>query len=261
MEYLYKEVYCIPGVREPFQAFGTAVHKALELWGNWSKTAGQEYSVKSVMSVFAETLVKEGLTEDEVLRYRKLGESILTAFWEEHAATWIPPLATEYSFTPHNVLLDGVIPITGKIDKIEPIKGSKQVRVIDFKTGRARSRREILGETAGSDGDYMRQLVFYAVLAESDPFFPYTIGEVSLWFIDDQKKFTQEVFEISKEQKDDLRQLIRSVSKEINLLHFDHTPHKDKFGIGESLCDLLRVDVATAPPSLLVSDITTNTPS
>ncbi|HEY1074978.1 MAG TPA: UvrD-helicase domain-containing protein, partial [Patescibacteria group bacterium] len=249
LEYLYKDVYCIPGVREAFQAYGTAIHKALEMWGNWSKTGAHDFGLASILSVFTETLVKEGLTQDEVNRYQRLGEDVLTAYYQEFALGWVPPLATEYSFTPHGVLLDGRIPITGKIDKIEPIKGSKHVRVIDYKTGRVKSRNEIEGNTASSDGDYKRQLVFYAVLAESDPFFPYTIGECALSFIDDQKKFTTEVFEITKQEKDELRELIRNIYAEITSLNFIHTPHKQSFNKGESLCDLLRSDMLTGLPA------------
>jgi DNA helicase II / ATP-dependent DNA helicase PcrA len=249
MEYLYKEIYCIPGVREPFQSFGTAIHKAFEMWGNWSKTDGYPFGLNSILSVFCEVLTKEGLTENEVERYAKLGREVLGAYWEQYSASWVVPLATEYSFTPHNVCLDGAIPITGKIDKIEPIKGSKSVRVIDFKTGRVRSRGEIEGNTEGGDGDYKRQLVFYTVLAEADPFFPYTVGEASLAFIDDQKKFTVEMFEITQSEKDDLKALIRSVHQEITQLHFDHTPHKKHFNAGESLCDLLRVEPSVLMPS------------
>lgn len=243
-EYLYRDVYCIPGVREPYQAYGTAIHKALELWGNWSKQSSEGFGLNSILSVFTETLVKEGLNEDEVNRYKKLGVDVLAAYYELKASEWVPPLAMEYSFTPHTVMLDGKIPLTGKLDKIEPIKGSKFVRVVDYKTGRVRSRNDIEGKTASGDMDYMRQLIFYTVLAEADPFFPYTVGEVSLAFIDDQKRFTTETFEISKQQKDDLRGLIRSVYSEITALHFHHTPHKKRYGIGESLCELLRIDVS-----------------
>jgi DNA helicase-2/ATP-dependent DNA helicase PcrA len=238
-EYLYKDVYCIPGVREVFQSYGTAVHKAMELWGNWSKD-GRMVSLTDIVGIFREALIKEGLTEDEVKRYEKLGIEVLSGYYETKANDWIAPLATEYSFSPHNVLLDGEIPITGKFDKVEPIKRSKLVRVVDYKTGRAKSRNEIEGKTASADADYKRQLVFYAVLAEADPFFPYTIGEAALTFLDDHKRYTTEVFEISKQEKEELKELIRAVRSEMLLLHFDHTPHKNQFGKGESLCDLLR---------------------
>ncbi len=247
LEYLYKYVYCIPGVREAYQAYGTAVHKALELWGTWSKDGSHPYNLEIILSVFTETLIKEGLTEEEVARYKLLGIDVLTAYYKDHALGWIPPLATEYSFTPHSVLLDGTIPITGKLDKIEPIKGSKAVRVVDYKTGRVRSRNEIEGKTASSDGDYKRQLIFYTVLAEADPFFPYTIAEASLAFVDDQKKFSVETFAITKAEREELKELIRSVYGEITALHFEHTPHKRKFEQDESLCDLLRLSVT--PPT------------
>lgn len=257
LEYLYKDIYAIPGVREPYQAYGTAVHKALELWGNWSKSGDVEYNVNSILGVFTETLIKEGLTQSELDRFLKLGQDVLGDYYDHFASEWVAPLATEYSFTPHSVILEGKVPITGKFDKIEPIKGSKLVRVVDYKTGRVRSRNEIEGNTASSDGDYKRQLVFYCVLAEADPFFPYTIGEAALTFIDDHKKFTTEIFEITKQEKDELRQLIHAIHKEILSLNFEHTPHKKQFGDGESLCDLLRIDGTITLPERATHDLPT----
>lgn len=253
LEFLYHDIYAIPGIREPYQAYGTAIHKALELWGHWLRTE-QVVSREAILRVFQETLQKEGLSEDDALRYQKLGMEVLSAFYEQHHE-WQPPLAMEYSFTPHGVMLDGSIPITGKLDKIEPIPGSKLVRVVDYKTGKVRSRNDIEGKTASSDGDYKRQLVFYAVLAEADPFFPYTIGEASLHFIDDAKKFTQETFVITPQEKADLRALIRAVYKEMLELNFEHTPHKKRYHGEESLCDLLRPHTArrTAPMAPVVT--------
>ncbi len=261
MEYLYRNVYCIPGVREPFQAYGTAIHKALELWGAWSKNPTGHFSLQSIVSVFVETLVKEGLTEDEVNRYRKLGEDVLAAYYEYAQANWVAPLATEYSFTPHAILLDGSVPITGKLDKIEPIQGSTKVRVVDYKTGRVKSRNEIEGKTAQGDEDYKRQLVFYAVLAESDPFFPYTVGEAQIAFIDDQKKFVAETFVITPEEKQDLKNLIKYIYSEITALHFDHTPHKERYGTGESLCDMLRDSVKPVVTGRITHAVSTQTSS
>ncbi len=241
-EYLYKSVYCIPGVREPYQAYGTAIHKALELWGDWSTGKRDGYTISDVLSVFDEALLKEGLLEHEIKKFQELGHTVLSNYFTFMQDKWIPPLVTEYNFEPHHVMLDGKVPITGKLDKIEPIKGSTLVRVVDYKTGRVRSRNDIEGKTASSDGDYKRQLVFYSLLAESDPAFAYKVGEVALAFIDDDGKFTTEVFDITRQEKDELKQLIRSVYQEIISLHFDHTPHKRRFGSEEgiSLCDLLR---------------------
>lgn len=241
-EYLYKSVYCIPGVREPYQAYGTAIHKALELWGDWSTGTRDSYSVADILSVFDETLIKEGLTKNEVENFRQLGHSVLTTYYERYKDSWVPPLLAEYNFSAHNVMLDGKIPITGTLDKVEPIKGSNFVRVIDFKTGRVRSRNEIEGKTAAGDLDYKRQLIFYTILAESDPAFTFKVGETCIAFIDDDLKFTVETFEITREEKEEVKQLIRSVYNEITQLHFDHTTHKKRYSSDSSersLCEVL----------------------
>lgn len=240
MEYLYKHVYKIPGVREADQAYGVAIHRALEEWGKWSK-AGDTYHKADVLRIFHTSLNEQGLLKSERQRFNDLGDKVLNAYYDQFCASWVAPMAVEYSFGPHKVLLDGKTPITGKLDKIEPIAGSRNVRIVDYKTGRVRSRNDIEGLTASSDGDYKRQLIFYAILAESDPFFPYKIGEVCLVFVDDDCKFTSETFIITPEEKKEVKALMHSIYDEIIQLHFDHTPHKKRFGQGESLCDLLRV--------------------
>lgn len=237
-EYCYKHVYRVPGVRQPAQAYGTAIHRALEEWGKWRK-GGRAFTPADVLKIFDSSLYDQGLTKRERETFAHLGHTVLNQYLEKVDASLPAPLAVEYSFGPHQVLLNQSVPITGKLDAIEPIAGSNKVRVIDYKTGSVRSRNEIEGKTESSDGDYKRQLVFYSLLAESDPSFPYTIGEVELRFIDDDCKFTTETFVITPEERRELASLIESIYGEITALNFHHTPHKFKFGQGESLCDIL----------------------
>lgn len=237
-EYLYKHIYRVPGVREPDQAYGTAIHRALEEWGKWRKNK-QPYNLNDSLKVFETSLHDQGLVARERDEFTKLGHTVLTQFFESRASELPAPLAVEYSFGPHQVLVQNRVPITGKLDVIEPIAGSTKVKVVDYKTGKVRSRNDIEGLTASSDGDYKRQLIFYTLLAESDPSFPYSVGEVELRFVDDDLKFTSEVFTISDAERADLKQLIISIYDEIIALHFDHTPHKKRFNHQSSLCDIL----------------------
>lgn len=140
-----------------------------------------------------------------------------------------PTVAVEYSFAPHHVTVPseyGPIQITGILDKLELLDPqANTVRVIDYKTGRARSRNEIEGKTAAADEDYKRQLIFYQLLAEMDPQFPYKVKETALAFVDDAGRFPIEAFTISKEEVNDLKQLIQEVYGQMLQLQFPH--HED----------------------------------
>lgn len=235
-EYVYRHVYQVPGVREPNQAYGTAMHRALEEWGKWQK-AGEVVAAADVAAIFSTSLHEQGLRPSEISRYERLGQKIVLAYVARSSAP--APLAVEYNFSSHAVLLDGRVPITGRLDRIEPMAGTDLVRVVDFKTGRQRSRNEIEGKTAGADGDYKRQLVFYALLAQADPSFPFTIGQTAIQFVDDAGRFGIEVYIISSDEIADLKKLLHAVYTEILALNFAHTSHKKRWRAGESLCDRL----------------------
>lgn len=237
-EFLYKHIYRVPGVREPVQAYGTAIHRALEEWGKWRK-GNLSFKTADVLKVFDTSLHDQGLVDHDRAEFSQLGHTVLASFLQSPGPKSPAPLAVEYSFGPHKVLLDGQVPIVGKLDVIEPISGSTKVRVVDYKTGHVRSRKEIEGTTKNSDGDYKRQLIFYTLLADSDASFPYTVGEVELRFIDDECKFTSEVFVINQDEKTDITNLLKHVYSEITALHFDHTEHQKRFGSQPSLCDIL----------------------
>ena len=56
--------------------------------------------------------------------------------------------------------------LSGKIDKVEWLdKPNREVKVIDYKTGNPKTKGQIKGSTKYSDGDLMRQLVFYKLLS------------------------------------------------------------------------------------------------
>lgn len=239
--FLYQNIYQIPAVRTGSQAYGEAIHRALEYLGRSLRENGKIPERESILAVFQNFLASQGLTQNDEQLYRSRGESVLQAYLETEAPTWLKPLDLEYNFRPHQVRLDGTIPITGKLDKIEPIPGSRLVRVVDYKTGSIRSRNAILGQTAAADSDYWRQLQFYYVLAESDPNFPYQIGEVALVFLDNKAMFRTEVFTIEKRDREEMKQLIREVRHRILKQDFIHTPHKKK-GYdedGPNLCNRL----------------------
>ncbi len=88
----------------------------------------------------------------------------------------------------HKVFVEG-IPITGQLDRIEPVDEQMgTVNVVDYKTGRTKTENEVRGLTANSEGELMRQLVFYKLLGDSDPWFKWNIVTGELDFIEKPDK-------------------------------------------------------------------------
>ena len=120
------------------------------------------------------------------------------------------------------------IPLKGKVDRIDLVSAtSGDAIVIDFKTGTPKSAAAIRGRAEegtvsrdSRDGDYFRQLVFYALLLEQvEPALrPRTFV---LEFTGNREDGpVARHFSISDAEKDDLRTLIREVWKKITALDF-----------------------------------------
>lgn len=148
-----------PQVKESSLVYGNAVHDALRKWG-LSVMEGKTLDEDGFLAAFRRYLQeREILTEAERKRLMKVGEEALPRYFEQRIAGSTPLVhKVEYSVNAH---LDDV-PIKGKIDRIDLVQpDASDAIVIDYKTGRPKTENEIR-----TDGDYYRQLVFYALLLE-----------------------------------------------------------------------------------------------
>ena len=124
-------------------------------------------------------------------------------------------------------LEDGTL-INGKLDRIEFLgdagveeDGAKQlVRVIDYKTGKPKTRNDIEGNTASSDGNYKRQLVFYKLLLDKEGKRDMQDGVIQFIEPDDRGKMHREEFEITPGEVKVLEKLVMDVAQEILDLSF-----------------------------------------
>lgn len=207
-------------------SFGSAIHRALEEFFREFKKNKKIPSVAILRSTFKTALGKEILTTMENGRLLKRGLNVLEEYVSFYKGQFIPPFEVEkffgYGFS--KIVLNG-IPLGGKIDKIEALD-SKFARVIDYKTGSAKSRAEIEGKTAQSSGDYKRQLVFYKLLADLDQTFKLTVAEGELDFVEPDRttgKFKKERFTISETEVEELKKVIKGAWKDILDLKFPRT--------------------------------------
>ena len=216
-----------PRAKDKYLALGTSVHTALEYYFRRYKDTNKLPEVSYLITEFNKAIEQEVLTKAEHREGKHKGEVILKAYYETYKKEFVKPLFTEkfFGYGASKIYMDD-ISLTGKIDKIELLnKQEKSAKVIDYKTGKPRSRNEIEGKTKYSNGDYKRQLVFYKVLTDLDRSFDFKVTETELDFVETDKegKYSKESFVITQEESEELKTIIKEVMKKIRSLEFPRT--------------------------------------
>ncbi|PIZ75809.1 hypothetical protein COY06_02710 [Candidatus Peregrinibacteria bacterium CG_4_10_14_0_2_um_filter_41_8] len=219
--FFYQYILRLPAEYSPHLQLGIAVHSALERFFIDFKI-GKNVDAETCVKYFMERLDKQILDPADREMLAEEGTTILRAWVDNYQNSFVKPLFLEYNFGVHNLQLDGV-PLTGKVDKIEQIgKEGKVVRLIDYKTGSAKSENAIMGKTKTDDGHIYQQLVFYKLMADLDQQFTYAVKEVQIDFIKPRSsgKLARVSFEIPQIAVDDLKKQIVQAYEEIKALRY-----------------------------------------
>ncbi len=212
--YFYSSLLNIPMAQESYLMYGTAVHEALKYLFDKLRE-GENPSKEYLIDKFKEAIQRMPIKEIELSDLLKRGEESLRGYYEFYKDKFHINSLTEYPIS--RVYLDE-IPLTGKLDKIEILDMSGLVNVVDYKTGKPRSRGDIEGETKNSAGNTKRQLVFYKLLlslfAEGNKF---RFASADVDFVEPMEsgKYKKEHFTVSDEEVEELKGEIRRVAKEI----------------------------------------------
>ena len=218
-EYFFKNVLRVPQAKTTELQFGTAVHEVLELLVRHHSADSVDAWLSLVPALFTNVLNKMALTDEEYTRLHERGCAAL--------ATYIPHLknnASSEAKTEYQVeafLETGLdtlpeIRITGNLDRIDN-KNGVITQVVDYKTGKPKTRATIEGKTQASNGEYKRQLVFYALLLslQKNEDKHCQTGVISFVEPDTHGVIKEEVFEIIEEEIITLRNDIVRVVQEI----------------------------------------------
>ena len=183
-----------------------------EYGNNWNKNLFTEYSIRGSL-----VLEGGGRTEKEKLKTEKLKTESAKAAGRGHDES---PIASN-SDRDQMAESEGPIRIelTGKLDKIE-LLNDKEVTVVDYKTGKPKSRNDIEGKTKDSNGNYKRQLTFYKLLLDGDKHFRMKYGEIDFIEPNDRGIHKKERFEIADFEVEDLKKVIAKAAREIMALDF-----------------------------------------
>jgi DNA helicase II / ATP-dependent DNA helicase PcrA len=233
-KYFYTNLIRVPRAKVPHQLYGTAVHAALkdlfDQLGNNRQLVDKEY----FLNKFQFHLEAGMGRHKDYQTYLERGQTALAGYFDAYQTSWAGGVLTEVSIPA--VVLSENLRLTGKIDKVE-ILDDDRINVVDYKTGKPKSRGEIEGTTKSSNGDLKRQLVFYKILVDSFFAGKYKMvsGEIDFVEPDERGKHKRERLEISEADVAELKQLIEKVAEEIKSLGFWEG------GCGEADCEYCRL--------------------
>jgi len=198
---------------------GTAVHTAIQKTYEEYARSGS-VTEDFLIQEFQKALNKEPILREDFNRLKEDSIESLKQYFQENSEEFKKQGLNEFKIK--DVLIDDV-PITGTLDRINFIQDTKKVDVIDFKTGKIQTEGDIRGETKKSNGEYYRQLVFYALLLKYHNKGKYIFNRGILDFIEpkDNGEFKKYIFaDIDDVKINELEELIKKTSKEILNLEF-----------------------------------------
>ncbi len=199
--FYYRTILRVPLAKSRLASYGSAVHYALtDLYRN-------SLSLEKFLEIFENFLRKENLNSADFKENLAKGIKELSEYYHHYQDSFQGKFLLEYDFKKLNVYLDNV-PITGRIDKLE-LNGREAVAV-DFKTGSFKNNRH--------KEDYQRQILFYKLLGDHCPQFPYQIKSGVLDYIGECRR---QPVAINPESLEKLVDLIKEVYCKILKLEFN----------------------------------------
>jgi hypothetical protein len=164
---------------------------------------------------FKEKISSFKFSRNDLVVFLERGKNALDSFFVNHS--WQKGVYSEYKIK--NIIFNssiGEMPLKGDIDEMV-VDDKGKVTVVDFKTGKPKTRNYILGKTKDSKGDIYRQLLFYKFIVEKhNSDFRVDSGVIEFVEPDEKGNFKSEVFNLRDENfntlKEDINNLVNSIS-------------------------------------------------
>ena len=220
-EYFFTNLLRVPKAPDKHMLYGTAVHAALRDLFEQVR-AEEAFDQAYLIARFRDQVSRLPFSEHDFEEALKKGEESLAGYFKTYHKAFVAPYATEFNILVNFDIGDGiVIPLRGILDKMELVSDG-HMHVVDYKTGKPKSRNDIEGNTKSSNGNYKRQLVFYKLLLSlyEDGKYVMDSGEIDFVEPDQNGKYKTEKFSITDEEVDELREEIKRVAQEILQLDF-----------------------------------------
>ncbi len=243
IEFVEDVLLKVPKAKQVHQCFGTAIHAAFEFSNRFFMANGSWPDINKILEKYESALKKEILSDEDFKDRLSFGKKVLKnyfAFYKNEKKPKIFGAELRFGKSGHKVVIEDV-PISGRIDRIDYSDKLASLVVVDYKTGKPKSLKDIKGINKSSvqgreveldssiRGSMKRQLLFYKLLIENDPLLPYIVETGIFDFVQDKEdsyKLNETValkkvtLTLTKEDSLKLKELILQVSKEIKELKF-----------------------------------------
>ena len=218
--YFYRNVLRIPELQAESAQFGTVLHNTLRkatLYRSMNNTLPEVSLLKSYLE---SELDKLPLNVHSYTRFHERGLEALLVYLDYVGASLAPVTKEEVKFEAKLKTGLEVFPevlLTGNIDRLDYDLEGNLIRVVDYKSGKPKTRGYIEGTVKDGTADYKRQLTFYALLLslQNDDRLHTKNGLLSFVEADEKGKVHEEAYIISEEEIETLKKEIIRVTKEI----------------------------------------------
>lgn len=220
--YFYRTMLRVPEAETPSLLFGTAIHAVLKIFFD-ALANNQVMTKEELFKRFEYELAKQPLTDQELQPLIREGRGALGGYLDNYKDSFEKNVKNEFGIDAILNTGDFDLRITGNIDKMEFLQDGG-VSVVDYKTGKHKSRNEIEGKTKDADGNYKRQLVFYNLLLNryNDGQYNMRSGVIDFVEPDEKGRYRREEFVVGPEEVAELEEVIKkSVDEILNLSFWD----------------------------------------
>lgn len=208
LQYKYAYILRIPTLPNSALTFGSTIHDTLRDY-HTKKSFGEKVTYDDLMDLYQKNWQPLGyLDADHRAARFEDGKEILRRYYEANNEINFRHLALERIF---NIKIDGT-KFTGRIDRMDAIgePGSKKVEIIDYKTGKTKTQKEV---------DKDDQVTVYAIAAKEA--FGLDAEKLSLYFVEDNQKITTTR---TPEQLQEKKQEILEIVQKMKIGEFEATP-------------------------------------
>jgi DNA helicase-2/ATP-dependent DNA helicase PcrA len=213
-DFLYRNLLRVPETKTLSLQFGTVIHAVLEKVTAYHTDKGSWPNEKDIVSWLEAALRRQPFSTTEYTQVHEKGLTVLMAYLSHLERNLVTLTKEEFSIrTVFTTEVDKApeIVLTGKLDRLDLNENGEAVRVVDYKTGKPKTRAAIEGGTSQHDGSYKRQLVFYALLLSLQDDERYHTREGVLSFVEPTThgEIKEESFVITDDE-------ISALSRELN---------------------------------------------
>jgi len=220
-KYFYRNLIRIPEKPTASSLYGNALHNALRLFRDLCASTQTYESLEKLLEYLKISIDAQGFTPASYEDAHTKGTRALTDWHAKNAAQYEYNVMCERKFEVYMPLQGDLstVLLRGMIDVIQ-FNSTGSISVIDYKTGKHRSRNELEGKTKNANGDYKRQLDFYCILLELSKMD--SPQDLVLEFIepDEKGKTASHSFTYDAQAVAELKETIERVSSEIYSLSF-----------------------------------------